>query len=330
MGNSGKKSSIQVDFFDRIKKSLPANQSLVHVVSDLLGVCDDAVYRRIRGESLLDIDEIFKLSRHFQISLDSLAGVTNNQIQCELVPLEYKNPKSYLPSVQDLAVFVDRIRLMPESEIIMPAADVPIPNLYLYPELTFFLLFSWNKSVCGLQDDYEKFVNGLNITELRKCYAQITEGYQLIPSTEIWTDYTIESLLRLLRYHYEMGHFSEIKNPLLLCNQLLELMNTLENWAVKGTKGPDNAAFRLYFSEIDIGNTLIFFKNAEISNCFFRLFICNGLRFSDERFCRDIEHWLQNLVQRSTLISGSSEKERRKFFNGQRQKIEFLMDQIKN
>ena len=329
MGNSGKKSIIQVDFFDRIKKSLPANQSLVHVVSDLLGVCDDAVYRRIRGESLLDIDEIFKLSRHFQISFDSLAGVSNHQIQCEFAPLNFKDHQGFFPFAQDLSAIFDHIRRMPESEIIMSAADVPALNFLMYPELNFFQLFSWNKSVCGFPACYEEFVKGMNTGELKKCFAQISESYQSIASTEIFTDHTTDSSLRALRYHFEMGHFSSQKTPLLICEQLLELMNTLENWAVTGTKGTDNAPYRLYLSEIDIGNTFILLKNSYSTKCIIRLFSYNGLSFSDDRFCSDAEHWLQNLVQRSTLISGSSEKERRKFFNGQRQKIEQLIAHIK-
>jgi len=46
------------------------------------------------------------------------------------------------------------------------------------------------------------------------------------------------------------------------------------------------------------------------------------------RFCQETELWLRNTAQRGTLISGSSEKERFKFFNAQRQKIENLMQSL--
>jgi hypothetical protein len=37
---------------------------------------------------------------------------------------------------------------------------------------------------------------------------------------------------------------------------------------------------------------------------------------------------MESLIQRSLLISGASERDRYIFFNGQRQKIRFLIDRI--
>ena len=323
------KNSVQAAFFARIKKAIPQNQSFVPVLSDLLGISEDAVYKRQNGKTSISMEEAIKLSRHFHISLDSLTGVANNQMECEFTLLNLKETQDYLIYVKNLASFFDRIRKIPENEIIITAADVPAIDFFSFRELTLFQLFSWNKIILGVMSTYDEFARDMNTEEeLMKYYGQLSSNYQSISSTEIWTDQTIESILRLLRFHYEMGHFSDQKTPLLLCDELMMLMNTLESWAETGTKGINNAPYKLYLSEIDIGNTYILFKNEESTSCITRLFASNGLSFSDERFCREIGNWLQNLTKRSTLISVSSEKERVKFFNAQRQKVRDLKEKM--
>ena len=91
---------------------------MVDVVSDLLGIGTDAAYRRIRGSKLLDFEETVLLSRHFNISLDSVAGIQGKQFLCDYATLDFTDLKSYLTFAQFLENFVDNLRRMPESEII--------------------------------------------------------------------------------------------------------------------------------------------------------------------------------------------------------------------
>ena len=83
MKNQLIKNENQIVLFDLIQNKLPANLTLVDVISDVLDISTDAAYRRIRGDKLVDIEELIKLCHHFKISLDSITGVTEeNQIRC--------------------------------------------------------------------------------------------------------------------------------------------------------------------------------------------------------------------------------------------------------
>lgn len=164
-----------------------------------------------------------------------------------------------------------------------------------------------------------------------RCYEKITHNYRRISSTEIWTNDTIDVFLRLLVHHYEMGHFMHEESPLLLCEQLLELVNVLQEWTEKGRKGdPEASVFKLYVSNVDLENTFILMKKDGISRCIIKLFTINSLNITEERFCREVENWLNMSIQRATLISGASEKERYRFFNLLRQKIRFLIDRVQS
>ena len=330
MDNSSKKKEDQARFFDMIQHTLPANHVLVDVVSELLNVGIDASYRRIRGAKLLDFEEIMILCKHFRISMDSITGFIDKQLHCEFAPVNVVDTNSYLPFAIEWSNSLEYFRGSSESEIILSATDIPAFNLLSYNELAFFQLFAWNKAVSDFPDGYDEFVNEQNTIEFSKYYQKISRNYQLIPSTEIWTDNTLDSFLKSISYHFEMIHFKDNKVPLFLCEQLMNLMDTLYDWATKGTKGSNNVPYKLYISEVDIGNTFILLKSKERSSSLIKLFAYNGLSISDESFCQVTDRWLQKLAQRATLISGTSEKERFKFFNAQRQKINFLIDKIQN
>jgi hypothetical protein len=40
----------------------------------------------------------------------------------------------------------------------------------------------------------------------------------------------------------------------------------------------------------------------------------NSLTTNNQLFCGEIEHWMKNLIKKSSLISGSAEKQRFQFF----------------
>ena len=331
MKNQLIKNEYQAILFNLIQRELPANYALVDVISDLLGISNDAAYRRIRGDKAINLEETVKLCRHFKISFDALANVIidENFIRCRYMPLDLHVMDDYLAFLQDMSENIEGFRLAPEQEIIMTTVDVPLFNLFSYKELTLFKMFSWNKTVYGDSDNYDSFFKEKESLEnIKKTYDKIIYNYLLIPSSEIWTTNTIDPILRLLRYHSEMNHFEDKKMPLFLCEQLLDLLNTVEKWAEKGKKGPKEIPYHLYVSETDIANTFILFKSLKQSSCLIRLYTVNGLTITDERFCKETEQWLRNSAHRSTLVSGASEKERFKFFASQKQKIRLLIDEI--
>ena len=331
MGTQLVKNENQILLFDLIQKAIPANFAMVDVVSDLLNISNDAAYRRIRGAKLIDFEETVLLCNHFKISLDSFvnAGDNKKQIQCGYTPLDLKDLHNHVFYLQNLLDDIDTVRLAaPDGEMIVSAATLPTFSYLPYHELTFFILFSWSNSVYGFSGNYDEFIKQLDVNDLVPFYEKIVKSYQQVPSTEIWTIGTIDRVLTLLNHHYEMGHFSDENFPLLLCEQLLDLVNTLQNWTEKGAKGTNATPYKFYVSEIDFDNSFILFKTANTSKCFLKLFTINGLRTSNEWFCREIENWLDNTEQRSTLISGASEKERYKFFSSLKQKVRFLIDKI--
>jgi transcriptional regulator with XRE-family HTH domain len=68
---------IQKELFRKIRRSIPDHLSLAEEISEKLGISTDSAYRRIRGEKLLTIEELYKLSYRYNISVDSLFNATS-------------------------------------------------------------------------------------------------------------------------------------------------------------------------------------------------------------------------------------------------------------
>src|SRR5258706_16453490 len=73
-------SSIQSSFLDQVKKRLPDNLSFVDELAEILAISRDSSYRRIRGETVLSLEEVKKLYDRFGISLDVILSNSSQMV----------------------------------------------------------------------------------------------------------------------------------------------------------------------------------------------------------------------------------------------------------
>ena len=71
---------LQKELFVFIKNSIPAHISLVDEIADLLNMSYDSVYRRIRGEKPITLNELKILCEYFHISLDQVLQFKNDTV----------------------------------------------------------------------------------------------------------------------------------------------------------------------------------------------------------------------------------------------------------
>ncbi len=138
--------SAQQLFFQHIKSLLPSHLSLIDVISEILGITNDSVYRRVRGEKPITLDEASKLSIHFKISLDQFlnlqsdAFIFSGQLANESDHIFEKWMNETLKQV----TYINSFKL---KHIYYLAKDLPLMQQFLVPELTLFKSFFWRKSI---------------------------------------------------------------------------------------------------------------------------------------------------------------------------------------
>jgi hypothetical protein len=93
-------------------------------------------------------------------------------------------------------------------------------------------------------------------------------------------------------------------------------------------QGEEN--YKLYNSDLVIGTNCIHITTDHFNSSYISFNTLNSLTTTNQVFCEEIEHWMKNLMKKSTLISGSAEKQRFRFFNNMRKHIVACEERIKN
>ncbi|HAH25459.1 MAG TPA: hypothetical protein DCL77_17155 [Prolixibacteraceae bacterium] len=318
--------------FEQLKSHAISNISLVDALADLLNISNDAVYRRLRGEKRLDVDELSQICTHFNVSLDALVGAKQQMLHFGYVPLDLNNAVVYKQYMKQLLQSFTALAKANEREVFFTAIDIPMFHFLPYTELTLFKVFSWANSTGAFKGNFSEFCSIMIDDELISIYEQLTAVYKIIPSVEIWTERTIDTILRLMDYYFESGYFSSTDEVLLLCTQLLEMINGINQWSTRGFKDElrGTVHYQLYLSGIELENNFVVMKREQIPTCIIKLYTINSMVTTDKDFCNESTKWINNAMHKSTLISGASQKESFKFFNLLTQKVRYLIKRIES
>lgn len=320
--------NIQSAFLEQVKKRLPENASLADELAEILSISRDSAYRRMRGETVLSLDEAKVLCNQFGVSLDILLGTSS-----EIVPFRHQvvndSPETFEKWLRSILANMDTIVSFPaDKEIVFCAKDVPVFHYFEYNELSAFKMFFWMKSVlnyAGLQS--EKFKPQLVSGEYITLGKKIWEAYNKIPSIELWSDETTNVTLKQIEFYYESGFFSSPAEGLLLLDQYAHMLRDIREKAAKGAKR-EQVPFKIYKNEILIADNNLLFRMGDKKAAYVIHNITEILMTTHEAFCNQTESFINNLQNRSVLISTTGEKERNKFFNRIEDKIEAVRKKI--
>jgi hypothetical protein len=320
--------STQTVFLELVKQKLPPNTSFSDELAETLNISRDSAYRRIRGETVLSLDEAKILCAQFDLSLDVLLG--NNS---EIIPFRHlivnHTPQTFERWLGNMHSNLELIAgFTGKKELIFTAKDVPVFHYFNYPELSAFKMFFWMKSVLNYTNlQSEKFdprhIPSANLATGEKIWSI----YNRTPSTELWSDETTNVTLKQIEFYKESGFFKSTDDALRILDQYTQMVANIREQAAKGSK-QDTIEFKLYKNEILIADNTIFFKLDSKRVTYISHNITELLMTTHEPFCDQTEQFITNLQSRSILISAISEKERNKFFNGIQEKIEAVRKKV--
>ncbi|NOZ45427.1 MAG: helix-turn-helix transcriptional regulator [Chlorobi bacterium] len=336
ISSSSTGSALQTKFFERIKDSLPLEISLVDELADLLNLSNDSVYRRIRGETSLTLDEIALISNKFKISFDIFS-----EMDSESVTFNYgflRNEEGFKQYLENILYDLQRFKQSNADikKIIYSANDIPLFRHFNFTELAAFKIFYWLKSILD-DPKFKELKYNFNLIQkdLLDLSRKIYNFYSDIPSVEIWTEDTITSHIKQIEFYWDAGYFETKEDALLICKQAKNEIENLNLQAEKSSKkiltnSPESGEsnFTFYLSEIDIGNNCILVQVGDSKSVYLSFHTFNVIVTHNPRFCNETELWLENIIKKSILISGASSKYRFKFFNKMLNRFDMLYDKI--
>lgn len=321
------KDTIQSVFLSQVREKLPPSISFADELSEVLSISRDSAYRRIRGETLLSLDEVKKLCDHFHISLDHALSPSSEIVtfQVRALNTEHFSFEKWMQSIFDNLQMINQFS---EKELIYHAKDLPIFHFFQYPLLSAFKMYFWMRTFArDAKGRPEKFRSDIISQDLLSLGQRIWEKYALVPSTEILSPEALTATLRNIEFTKDCGFFEDPKDAGRLCEQCMLLLENVSRQTEAGRKGSgpaytDGAKFDMYHNELLIGDNTVLFKMGEKRVTFILANNFDLLATSQEFFCRQTESHINNIISRSTLLSNHAQKERVKFFNKVRDRVE--------
>lgn len=322
MGTQVSNENIQTSLLEQIRSRLPEHITLADELAELLNISRDSAYRRIRGETVLSLDEAKKLYDRYGVSIDALFSSDSNMalFHHRALTIDY-TLSQWLNSVARNLEVMDRLADS-SKEMVFAAKDIPVFHYFRLPVLSAFKMFFWLKSIVKDPAYADKLFEPNAVPkELVKLGERVWRLYASIPSIEIWNDEAINDTLKQIKFFHECGYFSDQGQAKALCDQLIQLNALVKNEAAEG-RTLDGNTFKLYENEILIADNTVLARMGLKRAVYINYNSLNLLTTLQESFCEKTEAYLNNLIKNSLLISSTAEKERHKFFNKMNERIE--------
>src|SRR5664279_651043 len=327
--------SVQQDFFQEIKTGLPSNISLVDTVAELINISNDSAYRRIRGEKQLTFEEIKLLCKYFNLSLDRLFQLNNSSFLFtgQLIDKDNFGVELFLDNFLQHLNFFNTFR---NREIYTSGRDIFVFHYFGFPILTAFKVLFWMKSIFEYPLTARDIFTNEAIQEMiNKMTPRLNEAFNRIPSVEIWTEDSINATIRQIDYYRQSKDFPSDEYALKVFESLLEMITHIENQAEHGSKflpgekpSTSGSRYRLFVNEFMLGDNSNLAILDGTKTAYINHTSLNVSMTKDTAFAEHTHQYFQKIMRKSTLISGTGEKERKKFFNAMRDKVFQKMKQI--
>ncbi len=295
-----------------------------HDLAKTLNLGLGAVYKRMKSETLLDIEEIALLTEKYHISLDGLFQRENGKVSFAFPAMvqPVRQLEQYLSAILDLLRNANRRN---DARIFYSTSEIPIFHYLHFPELCAFKLYIWNRLTWELPEWEDKPFNPESFLENRRLQhlrEEIIAAYNQMRSTEFWSVSILNNTLNAIDYCTESGVFVNPNDAVLLRNQVKELVQHQKEMAKTGLKfnpgaQPEQGSgdFILYHNEIAHTNITILLEWDQGRMAFATFDNPNFMYTTEPEFTGYAADWFVKLRKRSLLISKEGEKHRDRFFN---------------
>lgn len=319
----------QVKFLERLAEKVGKKADVVNELAELLNRKKDGIYRRFKGETILSINELYEIVRHYKISINELLDeeVGHYLFSFDLSPQRMDIYNDYF---KGLKADLEQFMTADHRHVYYAAQNLPLfPHMY-FPRLTFFKFFIYGLTAWDIPESKDRKFSFDGMDEQFEMVSKlVAHQYSKIDSTELWTLTILDDTLNQIEFLNEIGQFSNSEDAILICDELLNMVNHMRKMAEYGKKfapgeepNEEDGQFELFFNEVAATNTTVVASN-EIGKILFSA-LCHPsfLKTTNQQICDQIEQWLKELISHSTCISVHGNRWRSRYFNRLPKKIE--------
>ncbi|MDR2956348.1 MAG: hypothetical protein LBV43_14845 [Prevotella sp.] len=309
---------------EAIRSKLPKGTNVASVLSDILSIGKEAVYRRLRGDVQFTLDEAALIAKKMGISLDYII----NSPETENLFFEYKSQRYYNLREIDYEMAEEYLGVLKLAAQSSYSEQVFTSNVFpQYPMHFSFLLakytsFRWaylNQDMTSMVPFHEmEFTE--SFYKLNK--AILDETMNMESTCYIWDNSMFQSVVKEIDYFRSIRLINS-EDIDALKNELLWLLDILENIAAKG-RFDTGKKIQVYISNISSDASYFYLDADTIHLSMIGVFSLNYVVSLETKTLQKVKERINSLKRVSTLISESGEVQRTQFFKTQRELISSL------
>lgn len=319
---------LQQELFKTIRNKTPQHLSVADEIAKVLDVSADSAYRRMRGETIISLDELTKLCMVYQISMDELMKIQTGAFlfRGQNIDSAHFRYDKYLEGMLQQFQFMNSFK---QKQFYVVAKDIPIFQHYHFRDLAAFKYYFWMKTILHFPDfKQRKFSFDSYSDELYETGKKILSLYSNLDVTEIINLETINSTIRQIEFYREGQMFESDEDLWRIYEALEKLMSHMEAQADAGymyhyddTEKKQRGSYCFYYNEVMFGDNTIL---VVLDGMKMSYIVHSGINYMftrDLAFCNYTYETVQNLMQKSTLVSTTGQTERARLFKFLRHKI---------
>jgi hypothetical protein len=307
--------TIQCRFLGRIRQHIGCTnqRNFVEILMEVLSLEQGAVYKRLDSSTMLSINDIEKLCRHFHLSFDEIINVSGEYACFTYSALLYESPDA-MGWVKQIVKDISLITRRKNPHIFYVSNEIPLFYHFMFPHLRAFHLYFWSRYIWKTPLGMQNKLNLLGFSQYLQTLVkdrQILSMYQSIPTNEILMPSFLDTTLRQIKYMAQLDAFTDIKQPFLLLDTLRELLQFMQNMTQTGKKQFDTAiegaSYKLYLNNIAHTSNIVLAATDEGDMLFTTLLSPDYLQTTRSTITNDMRKKI-NAIQEMSILLNKNER----------------------
>ncbi len=309
-----------------IRLNTPAEMNPVDVLIDIIPMSKEAAYRRLRGEIDFSLEEVVRISRCFDISIDALRDSLDNQgrfgVQMMCVAEATLATDRYKQAVQECIDLLKTLKTHPNAKVfVLTDILIPIFPIYKYEMLSKFFLYKFIHR-CD-NELYPAKMRDMQVPEeIQMMHRLFLKEIQDVAVHHICPPDLMQSHVREVTFFHKMGLLTDDEVQQIKQETNL-LLDQLEKNMMKG-KTSNDMPFSVFLSYFGFDTTYVYYHSDTFASVSVHMFGDGFYYYKDSRIVHKMKNTLDGLIKNSVLISVSGEKQRLEFMLRQREMVNAL------
>ena len=311
----------------RIRENIPKKTKAVHYLAHLLEISVESAYRRLGGRIPFTFDEIAKLSKTLNFSVDDIIDLkmTDSKVLFELKTNELVDSSvAFTNLLQQELNYIKKLNESSRSEAISAMRHLTALSVLDFDTLFKFFYYKWTHQTEDVPINYffSDVVFPPEIEELLQEIRSLSdETLYNNEMTVISNPSLCQSIVSEIHYYTKRGLINDVDLQLLK-NELLNWVDDTARMIKTGiTKQGGRCNYFLSSFDIIESNSIYTSFDVQAESRFW-IYTVNPLKVSKPSACKTHKEWLNSLKRYATYITQSNEILQVEFLNRQKQYVQ--------